>query len=99
MPRISLAKQYYEETETDDETGFWLILYDFKGIKPSTKFWTNLKRIQASRSRDAYPVQRLHNRQQKRSNHRSKTGETLRRTGKTVQSRRSQPFITLSSAI
>jgi len=47
MPRISLAKQYYEETETDDETGSWLILYDFKGIKPSSKFWTNLKRIQA----------------------------------------------------
>ena len=47
MPRISLAKQYYEETETDDETGSWLVLYDFIGIKPSSKFWTNLKRIQA----------------------------------------------------
>ncbi len=47
MPRISLAKQYYEETETDDETGSWLVLYDFIGIKPSSKFWINLKRIQA----------------------------------------------------
>ncbi len=47
MPRISLAKQDYEETETDDETGSWLVRYDVIGIKPSSKFWTNLKRIQA----------------------------------------------------
>jgi len=44
MGRISLAKKYYEETETDDEKGTWLVLYDFKGIKPSSKFWANLKR-------------------------------------------------------
>lgn len=47
MGRISLAKKYYEETETDDEKGTWLVLYDFKGIKPSGKFWTNLKRVHA----------------------------------------------------
>ncbi len=47
MGRISLAKKYYEETETDDEKGPWLVLYDFKGIKPNSKFWTNLKRAQA----------------------------------------------------
>jgi len=47
MGRISLAKKYYEETETDDESGSWLVLYDFKGIKPSSKFWANIKRIQA----------------------------------------------------
>ncbi len=23
----------------------WLVLYDFKGIKPSTKYWTNLRRL------------------------------------------------------
>ncbi len=27
------------------EEGTWLVLYDFKGIKPSTKYWTNLNRI------------------------------------------------------
>ncbi len=47
MGRISLAKKYYEETETDDEPGSWLVLYDFKGIKPSSKFWTNIHRIHA----------------------------------------------------
>jgi len=48
MGRIRLAKKYYEETETDDEKGTWLVLYDFKGIKPSSKFWANLKRDYAS---------------------------------------------------
>ncbi len=45
MGRKSLASTFYEET--DDEKGSWLILYDFIGIKPSSKFWINLKRIQA----------------------------------------------------
>ena len=44
--RISLAKKFYEETENIRlEEGTWLVLYDFKGIKPSTKFWTNLHRL------------------------------------------------------
>ena len=47
MGRISLAKKYYEETETDDEKEPLLVLYDFKGIKPNSKFWINLKRVQA----------------------------------------------------
>jgi hypothetical protein len=25
--------------------GTWLVLYDFKGIKPSSKYWTNLNRL------------------------------------------------------
>ncbi len=29
------------------EKGTWLVLYDFKGIKPSSKFWSNLKKNQA----------------------------------------------------
>ncbi len=28
-----------------EEDGTWLVLYDFKGIKPSTKYWTNLNRL------------------------------------------------------
>ena len=46
MGRKSLAEKYYEETENiPEEQGTWLVLYDFKGIKPSTKYWTNLNRL------------------------------------------------------
>ena len=46
MGRKSLAKKFYEETENiPEEDGTWLVLYDFKGIKPSTKYWTNLNRL------------------------------------------------------
>ena len=46
MGRISLAVKFYEETKNiPEEEGTWLVLYDFKGIKPSTKYWTNLKRL------------------------------------------------------
>jgi hypothetical protein len=44
--RISLAKKFYEEAKNiPEEDGTWLVLYDFKGIKPSTKYWTNLNRL------------------------------------------------------
>ncbi len=46
MGRKSLAQKIFEETEPDNEKGTWLVLYDFKAIKPSSKFWTNQKRIQ-----------------------------------------------------
>ena len=46
MGRISLAMKFYEETKNiPEEEGSWIILYDFKGIKPSTKYWTNLNRL------------------------------------------------------
>jgi hypothetical protein len=47
MTRTSFTEQYYEDAEgTLEDPGFeWIILYDFKGIKPSTTFWTNLKRL------------------------------------------------------
>jgi hypothetical protein len=46
MGRISLAEKYYQETENlPKEVGTWLVLYDFKGMKPSTKYWTNLNRL------------------------------------------------------
>ena len=46
MGRISLAKKFYEETQNiSEEDGTWLVLYDFKGIKPSTKYWTNIHRL------------------------------------------------------
>ena len=47
MPRQSLAEEYYlEAEEAPEEPGVeWLLLYDFREVKPSTKFWTNLKRL------------------------------------------------------
>ena len=46
MGRKSLAEKLYEETENIAmEDGTWLVLYDFKGIKPTTRYWTNLNRL------------------------------------------------------
>ena len=47
MGRKSLAAKYYEQVveEYEEDKGTWLVLYDFKGIKPNTKFWTNMKRV------------------------------------------------------
>jgi len=47
MGRKSLAKKLYERVKEDheEELGTWLVLYDFKGLKPTTKFWTNVKRV------------------------------------------------------
>ena len=48
MGRRSLADKilepYLEENPGEDT---WLILYDFHATKPTTKFYQNLKRIQA----------------------------------------------------
>ena len=46
MGRKSLAVKLYEQTENiPEQEGTWLVLYDFKGIKPSSKYWTNLNRL------------------------------------------------------
>lgn len=46
MGRRSLAEKFYQETENlPEEAGTWLVLYDFRGIKPSVKYWTNLNRL------------------------------------------------------
>ena len=46
MGRKSLALKIYEDCEDiEEETGTWLVLYDFKGLKPNSKFWDNLHRI------------------------------------------------------
>ena len=48
MGRKSLAQQIFEEykkEEPGEET--WLIIYDFPGIKPTGKFYDNLKRIKS----------------------------------------------------
>jgi hypothetical protein len=48
MGRKSLALKIYEDCEDiEEEPGTWLVLYDFKGIKPNSKFWDNLGRIKS----------------------------------------------------
>ena len=44
----SLAEKFYEQVEGDyeEERGTWLVLYDFKGVKANSKFWTNMKRVE-----------------------------------------------------
>ena len=44
--RRSLAEQIYKQykdEEPSEET--WLIVYDFQGIKPTSKFYDNINRI------------------------------------------------------
>jgi hypothetical protein len=59
MTRKSLADTYYlEAEETAEEPGVeWILLYDFEGLKPSTKFWTNLSRL-AAKSEGSTLIQR-----------------------------------------
>jgi len=46
--RKSLAEKFYEQVEKDyeEEGRTWLVLYDFKGVKTNSKFWTNMKRVE-----------------------------------------------------
>ena len=53
MGRKSTAEKFFDETEIDQEVGSWLVLYKFKGIKPNTKFWSNLTRVIALTGGDA----------------------------------------------
>ena len=48
MGRKSLAKKIYERVEEDyeEEEGTWLVLYDFRGVKANSKFWSNMKRVE-----------------------------------------------------
>ncbi len=48
MGRKSLAKKIYEEVKKEyrEERGTWLVLYDFKGVKASSKFWTNMRLVE-----------------------------------------------------
>jgi len=56
MGRKSLAKKIYEQVKEDygEEGGTWLVLYDFKGVKASSKFWTNMKLVAVSRLAEHY---------------------------------------------
>jgi len=45
--RKSLAESFYDSIEDDEpkEISTWVVLYDFHGIKPNSRFWYNLKRL------------------------------------------------------
>ena len=47
MGRKSLAEKLFNnvKAEYEEETGTYLVLYDFKGVKAKTNFWDNVKRI------------------------------------------------------
>ncbi len=55
MTRRGLAEILYEEAEDRPEVEGqeWLLLYDFKGTKPGTKFYTNLTRLSAHKGKTA----------------------------------------------
>jgi len=41
-----LAEEFLEKADQYEEIkGTWLVIYDFKGVKPSPRFWGNLKRL------------------------------------------------------
>jgi hypothetical protein len=47
MGRKSIADIIFEDyREEDPGKDTWLVIYDFQGVKPSTKFYDNLKRVQ-----------------------------------------------------
>lgn len=47
MGRRSLAEEYYEDAEDwpSESDLDLIILYDFKSLKPNTRFWDNLDRL------------------------------------------------------
>ena len=47
MANRSIAHQLLDDDI--DETGGWIIVYDFIEHKPNPNFWVNLKRISSSR--------------------------------------------------
>ena len=47
MGRKSLAESFYNfvTVKEPQETSTWIVLYDFHGIKPNSRFWYNVKRL------------------------------------------------------
>ena len=46
MGRKSVAQEYYEEFEgEEDGEGTWLVIYDFRAGKPNPRFWGNMRRL------------------------------------------------------
>ena len=48
MGRRSVAEKLFERHEKKERgDSTWLVVYDFTGSRPPTKFWDNLKRLQS----------------------------------------------------
>jgi hypothetical protein len=45
LSQTSLAQQILEQCASADEEGTWIVVYDFRAIKPSPRFWVNLRRL------------------------------------------------------
>jgi hypothetical protein len=57
MGRKSIADQIFDQySEEDPGDSTWIIVYDFQGVKPTTKFYDNLHRIQ-SKAEDGQLIQ------------------------------------------
>ena len=39
------VRAHVEKDEADIGEGVWLMLNDFKGVKPNPRFWGNMKRL------------------------------------------------------
>jgi len=48
LSQTSLAQQILDEYASADEEGIWIVVYDFRGLKPSPRFWVNLRRLKES---------------------------------------------------
>ena len=44
MHQTSLAQKILDE-EDSEEGGTWIVVYDFRDLKPSPRFWVNLRRL------------------------------------------------------
>ena len=49
MGRKSRAETLYEEVKEDyeEDTGGWIVIYDFPGMKAHSNFWDNVHRVNA----------------------------------------------------
>ena len=45
MNQTSLAQQILDGEASSEEEGTWVVVYDFRDLKPSPRFWVNLRRL------------------------------------------------------
>ncbi len=45
MNQTSLAQRILDEESSTEEEGTWIVVYDFRDLKPSPRFWVNLRRL------------------------------------------------------
>jgi hypothetical protein len=45
LNQTSLAQQILDEEASADEEGTWIVVYDFRDLKPCPRFYVNLQRL------------------------------------------------------